>query len=54
MKDLTSLIQRAGTTFNSLSIGKIILMVVPISMVVTFIYLITQAIFNTLLYHFFK
>jgi len=54
VKDLTSLVQRAGNIFNSLSIGKIILMVVPISMVVTFIYLITQAIFNTLWYYFFK
>lgn len=54
MNDLTSLFQKAENIFNSLSVGKIILIVLPISAVVTFIYLITQGIFNTFLYHFFK
>ncbi|MBM7601004.1 hypothetical protein JOC34_003425 [Virgibacillus halotolerans] len=52
MKDLTTLFQQAENAFNSLSLGEIILIVVPISMVVTFIYLITKTIFNTFLYYF--
>ncbi|MBM7601010.1 hypothetical protein JOC34_003431 [Virgibacillus halotolerans] len=51
MKDLTTLLQQAENTFNSLSLGEIILIVVPVSMGVTFIYLITKSIFNTFLYY---
>ena len=52
MKDLTTLFQQAENAFNLLSLGEIILIVVPISMVVTFIYFITKSIFNTLLCYF--
>jgi len=49
---LTSLLHWVENIFNSLSLGKIILIVVPISMVVTLIYLITSSILKTFLYHF--
>src|SRR5699024_581099 len=52
VKDLTSLFHWGENIYNSLSLGEIILIVVPASIVVTLIYLITNSVFRAFLYRF--
>ena len=52
VKDLTSLFHWVENIYNSLSLGEIILIVVPASIVVTLIYLITNSVFRAFLYLF--
>ena len=52
VKDLTSLFHWVENIYNSLSLGEIILIVVPASIVVTLIYLITNSVFRAFLYRF--
>ena len=52
VKDLTSLFHWVENIYNSLSLGEIILIVVPASIVVTLIYLIANSVFRAFLYRF--